>query len=333
MKTNYGKTSNFKNLWKRATQPNFSSLVWEEHHQIVTIQESGTCRVFAKVENKDKNWSSFVPCWDHTRVILSSNNSEISNYIHANYVDGFNEKKKFICTQAPKMNTVKRFWDMVWKENSRIIIMLMSLMTNTNADYNHYDKHQCYPYWHHEENGTVKIGDYNITTMKKRSCPHLTMTELCLTKKISKKSREIYHYSYTDWTIDGIPASPSHFYEFIRKVNVLDVAVKQRLKIFSEKLGPIIVHCTTGIGRTGIFCTTDYALFEMLNTSRISLPEIVRSIRQQRHSSVIIPEQYFFCYRVILHFISIVKKKKAKTYSNQTLPPNNSEIDVASLIG
>nr|ACE75355.1 protein tyrosine phosphatase [Glyptapanteles indiensis] len=322
MKPNDCEVSTFENLWARANQGNFSSLVWEEYQGIVNTQQSGTWKAFVKPKNRDKNRSSFVPCWDHTRVISLSYDFGISNYIHANYVDGFKDKRKFICTQAPTMNTVKSFWRMLWNENSRIIVMLMNLTFD--------NEEQCFPYWHREENGVINIGDYTIMTKTQRTGSHIITTDLLLVNKFSGESREIRHLSYTDWTNEGIPGNPSQFYEFVRRVNEVRSAVIRRLKIHHRQLGPIVVHCTTGIGRTGIFCTTDIALFQMINTLRVSLPAVVRSIRQQRHSSVIIPEQYFFCYRVVLHFISILKKK-TKMRRNKLQLPNSNEIDMMQL--
>ncbi|XP_074096380.1 LOW QUALITY PROTEIN: tyrosine-protein phosphatase non-receptor type 9-like [Cotesia typhae] len=309
-----------ENLWAKANQPNFSSLVWDEHHRIVSTEESGTWKaqkLQTKLENRDKNWSSLVPCWDHSRVFTWSYDLRISDYIHANYVSGFEDEKKFICTQAPRMNTVKTFWTMVWNENSRIIVMLINLTTNNEL--------QCYPYWHPAENGMVVIGDYKIRTLRKLTLAHITMTDLFLTKKYSGKSRQIFHFSFTDWTTDGTPGSPSEFYEFVRKVNQVRLAVARGLKTHRQQPAPIVVYCTTGIRRTGIFCTVDCALFQVISTLQISLPKIVRRIRQQRHSSVIVPEQYFFCYRVVLHFITIMKKKKNNT-RNKILP-NSGEIE------
>lgn len=313
--------STLESLWAKANQSNFSSLVWDEHHRIISTQESGTWKAFAKLENRNKNWSSFVPCWDHTRVVTWSYDLKISDYIHANYVSGFEDERKFICTQAPRINTVESFWKMVWNESSYIIVMLINLTTN--------NEYQCYPYWHRKENGIVEIGDYKITTLRKLTLAHITMTDLFLTKKSSGKSRQIFHFSYTNWTDDGIPGSPSDFYEFVRKVNEVRLAVARELKTHHQQPAPIVVHCTTGIGRTGIFCTVDYALFQMISTSQISLPKIVRSIRQQRHSSVIIPEQYFFCYRVVLYFITTMKKKK-KILDNKILL-NDGEIGIILL--
>ncbi|CAH2101437.1 unnamed protein product [Euphydryas editha] len=68
-------------------------------------------------------------------------------------------------------------------------------------------------------------------------------------------------------------------------------------------LGPIIVHCSAGVGRTGVFCAVDSCLSQLLKTKTISVPETVLKIRQQRYSSVPATEQYVFIYRILYEFV------------------------------
>lgn len=301
MEAHYFRDFGLKSLWKRANQPNFSSLVWEEYYWIVSAQDSGTWNAFQKFENRDKNRSNFVPCWDHTRVKLTTNNSTASDYIHANYVDGYKDTKKFICTQAPKMNTLNDFCRMVWNENSHIIVVLLNVTPSNEYSY-------C-RYWPLEDDNPFEVGQFTISRIEENVFLNCIVTTLRLTD-LSGVSRTIYHFLYTDWTADGFPNDVTEFYKFVLRVNLVRTsALRTMLKLKQDRLGPIIVHCETGIGRTGIFCTVDIAIYRMMKTAMVSLPKIVMGVREQRHSSVTTFEQYFFCYRVLLYLSSQIFKK------------------------
>nr|AOH69103.1 hypothetical protein A6F54_28 [Microplitis mediator bracovirus]AOH69105.1 hypothetical protein A6F54_30 [Microplitis mediator bracovirus] len=290
-----------KSLWKRANQPNFSSLVWEEYFFITNRQEPHTWKAFAILENSDKNRSNYIPCWDKTRVKLSQNGVP-SSYIHANYVNGFKDKKKFICTQGPMAHTVKDFWKMVWINNCHLIVVLI------NTTYN--DKDNYYQYWNLRESGQVQTGRYKIKTLKINEFSTFIMTVLELTDERTGTSRNVCHFLYTKWPENDFP-DVKEFYMFVLQVN--KALLKIRLIASSSHQtppGPVVVHCSTGIGRTGTFCAIDNAVIKLVETEQVSLPQIVTEIRQQRHSSVIIPEQYFFCYRVLIHLVSIMVKKE-----------------------
>lgn len=73
-----------------------------------------------------------------------------------------------------------------------------------------------------------------------------------LTDLESNTSREIIQFHYTTWPDFGVPSSPHAFLEFLYKVRAsggLDSSV-----------GPPVVHCSAGIGRSGTFCLVDSCL-------------------------------------------------------------------------
>src|SRR5260221_13780939 len=83
---------------------------------------------FPKPEHKSKNrYGNLLP-YDHSRVPLDANDDDgTSNYINANYVDGYKSPNRYIATQGPLLNTISDFWKMIWQTDSHQIVMLTNL--------------------------------------------------------------------------------------------------------------------------------------------------------------------------------------------------------------
>lgn len=161
-------------------------------------------------------------------------------------------------------------------------------------------------YWPLENNDTLETGQLTIRKMKEVIIFNFVVTIVHVSDR-SGVSCRICHFLYTDWAIDGYPDDAARFYKFVLKINQVRTFDVRKFNL--ERIGPVILHCETGISRTGTFCTIDIALCQMITSGMISLPKIVISIRQQRHSSITIFEQYFFCYRVRIYCLSRIFKK------------------------
>ncbi|CAH2106020.1 unnamed protein product [Euphydryas editha] len=101
--------------------PRYIERIYREHYTILNMQIIGSCEECKELENIKKNRYQNIECWDSTRVRLKN---QRSNYIHANYVDGFEQVRKFIVTQEPMDNTLEDYWSMVWQTGTRVIVML-----------------------------------------------------------------------------------------------------------------------------------------------------------------------------------------------------------------
>ena len=68
----------------------------------------------------------------------------------------------------------------------------------------------------------------------------------------SGEHKEVLQFHYTTWPDFGTPNSPAAFLDFL-------MAVRESGALDPE-VGPPIIHCSAGIGRSGTFCLVDTCL-------------------------------------------------------------------------
>nr|QZB49125.1 PTP [Cotesia vestalis bracovirus] len=288
---------NVKEFKRRAQESGFLEAIQLEHYQIVAQPHFGSCKHFSKQENSSKNRYDEIICWDETRVKITPK-EEDTDYIHANYVDSFETPKKYVATQGPLKNTVNQFWQLIWEQNSRIIVMLTELQTA--------GRENCAAYWHpyDDEQKIFQAGELSIKTVSETNKLRYVQTTFDVSNCITGESRLIKHYMYVDWPDHGVPSTWESFMGLYCDID------EEREKLLTEMqdepaLGPIVVHCVAGVGRTGVFCALDSCLNQLLKTKTISVPETVLKIRQQRYSSIPVTEQYVFIYRILYEFAKL----------------------------
>lgn len=269
-----------------------STTVGQEYDNIVQNKEwSGTFE--ASRANNYKNRYPNVKCFDHSRVVLQCDEQDDSDYINANYVDGFRQPKAYISTQGPLSRTAGDFWRMVWQANSRVIVMVTQAFEDGNE--------KCDIYWPtNEKNSSIKHGKYLVEFSSRDVNDDSITTRLILTNKLNEESRTITHFQFTSWPDFGVPQSATAFLKFrecIYKKQLEALAICR-----NNPYPPIIVHCSAGIGRTGTFITIDISINRYEETGLINIGGIVKKLRAQRFASIQTREQYAFCYRAIMEY-------------------------------
>ena len=80
----------------------------------------------------------------------------------------------------------------------------------------------------------------------------------------------------TSWPDHGVPdyATP------------LMILHKQSTNKWSPSKGPILVHCSAGVGRTGTFIAVDLALEQARKEGVVDIAGIVNRLRQQKMKMV-----------------------------------------------
>ncbi|XP_039459970.1 receptor-type tyrosine-protein phosphatase V-like [Oreochromis aureus] len=211
----------------------------EEFKELNEVGKELPTRAGDSEVNREKNrYPSILP-YDHCRVRLSVQNSyPHTDYINANFVPGGGSERDFICTQGPLPNTIADFWRMVWEQNVRIVVMVTALK--------HKDIVFCDKYWPLDP-GTVYHGLIQVTTVTRKQGPDCFITTINLRHRDCPTDRIITHYYYPSWPDRGVPKSQSSLCVFTEHV-------RQHLEAI-PCLGPAVVHCSAGIGRTGTFVT------------------------------------------------------------------------------
>uniref|UniRef100_A0A8C6VMG1 protein-tyrosine-phosphatase n=1 Tax=Naja naja TaxID=35670 RepID=A0A8C6VMG1_NAJNA len=215
-----------------------------------------------------------------SRVYLKPRNpvDALSTYINANYIRGYAGKEKaFIATQGPMINTVNDFWLMVWQEDSPVIVMITKLKEKNE---------KCVLYWP-EKRGIY--GKVEVLVDNVQECENYTIRNLTL--KQGNLSRNVKHYWYTSWPDHKTPVSAQPLLQLM-----LDVEEDKKA---STDRGPIIVHCSAGIGRTGCFIATAIGCHQLREEGAVDALSIVCQLRLDRGGMVQTSEQYEFVHHAL----------------------------------
>uniref|UniRef100_A0AC35GJR7 Protein-tyrosine-phosphatase n=1 Tax=Panagrolaimus sp. PS1159 TaxID=55785 RepID=A0AC35GJR7_9BILA len=231
--------------------------------------------------NKLKNRYTNVTAYDHTRVLLEPiDNIPGSDYINANHIDGYLKSRAYIATQGPTPETMDDFWRMVWEQNSNVIVMLTRLEEGGRP--------KCEQYWPNRDK-TV-YGRIIVTILDTVELAHYTIRTFKIDNMIEKQAREVKHLQYTAWPDHGVPDHPTPFLMFLKRVKALA----------APNAGPIISHCSAGIGRTGAFIAIDCMLDRLRHENTVDIYECVTQLRAQRAYMVQTDDQYIFIHDAVL---------------------------------
>ncbi|KAM9342994.1 receptor-type tyrosine-protein phosphatase V-like isoform 2-T4 [Pholidichthys leucotaenia] len=238
--------------------------------------------------NRDKNRYPYILPYDHCRVRLSIQNSyPPSDYINANFVPGGGSERDFICTQGPLPHTVADFWRMVWEQNVRMIVMVTALQYK--------DIVLCENYWPLKP-GTVYHGLLQVTTVTSKQGPDYFITTINLRQRDSPTDRIITHYYYPSWPDQGVPKNPTSLCAFTE-------LVRQHLEAV-PRLGPAVVHCSAGIGRSGTFVALLWLMQLCVRGIRPNIRAAVQDLRLHRMRMVQTLEQYVFVHQCLFYWLN-----------------------------
>ncbi|CAG9569793.1 unnamed protein product [Danaus chrysippus] len=272
-------------------------------------------------ENQPKNRYPDIKAYDQTRVKLTQiDGISGSDYINANYVMGYKERKQFICAQGPTDTTVNDFWRMIWEHDLELIVMLTNL--------EEYSKVKCSKYWPDDVRGGRAFGSISVYHVAEKRYSDYIVRELKISKQplnsdgqpvvenngVAKRNgdcgmsdsvptsprdnksadcRLVRQYHFLMWKDFAAPEHPHSILKFIKRVN----------EAWSSMVGrPVVVHCSAGVGRTGTLVALDCLLEQLRATGHASVFNTVAELRRQRNFLVQSLKQYVFVYRALVEY-------------------------------
>ncbi|OVA01526.1 Protein-tyrosine phosphatase [Macleaya cordata] len=241
-------------------------------NRIKKVDMMESCREALQNVNFPKNRYTDVVPFDENRVVLKSSKDSRSSgrgYINASFIEvgSTASVSQFIATQGPLPETCEDFWEMVIQYHCPVIVMLTRLVDN-------YKMVKCADYFQSED-GPREFGNIRITTKWKRTTD-TSLVLRCLEvkyKESEKPPHSVLHIQYPEWPDHGVPKDTLAVREIVKRIYHIPL-----------ELGPIVVHCSAGIGRTGAFCTILNTIQRILagNMTALNLGHTVSIFRSQR---------------------------------------------------
>jgi len=250
-------------------------------------------------ENFRKNRYKNILPFEKTRVIIEETEGVLgSGYISANFISGEmpGTEKTYVATQGPLQHTLGDFWRMIWEHKITSIVMLANEIEN--------GKEKVFPYW--PEMSNLEIDNFVLSRISQvnQDDVHVIIRKINIHNLKTGETREVEQLQYTGWPDQGLPATTDGFRYVLDQVMTYD---EKHLE--NTKPPPILVHCSAGIGRTGVFCAVHSVIAKINNLLTKSLTEtpnklefksVVLRMREERAGMIQTQEQYTFCYHAAL---------------------------------
>jgi len=271
-------------------------MVYQQICNKATINHDYSLSDSKRPEFKSRNRYRDVSPYDHSRIKLKRDGID---YINANLVQVHKANRKYILAQGPLPHTCGHFWLMVWEQDSAAVLMLNRVVEK--------GRKKCDPYFptgsQNEGDDEIFFDDVQIkvTYVNETNMNYFVIRKLLLTDLLTNSSKEVLQFHYTTWPDFGVPESPQAFLYFLMSV--------RNHGVLGDNVGPPVIHCSAGIGRSGTFCLVDTCLVFVekshdLNT--IDIQEILMEMRKCRMGLIQTHDQLRFSYLAIIEGAKLI---------------------------
>ncbi|XP_043534741.1 FERM and PDZ domain-containing protein 2 isoform X3 [Chiloscyllium plagiosum] len=243
------------------------------------------CRVGKSPENREKNRYRDILPYDKTRVRVG-----VHGYINASYIRMpiGSEEYVYIACQGPLPGTTNDFWQMIWENKVGIIAM----MTREHER----GKVKCHRYWPDKMYKPMRVNKYQLILENQQILDSFEINAMKMTDSETGEVHYVKHLQFVTWPDHGTPNSSEQLVRFILCMREV------------HHQGPTVVHCSAGIGRSGVLICTDVLLSLINKELSFDIMDIVRNMRRQRHGMIQTKDQYLFCYNIVLEILESIQQ-------------------------
>ncbi|XP_064141674.1 tyrosine-protein phosphatase non-receptor type 13 isoform X8 [Loxodonta africana] len=270
----------------------------KELESLQELKPLDQCLIGQTKENRKKNRYKNILPYDATRVPLGDE----GGYINASFIKISVGKEEFvyIACQGPLPTTVGDFWQMIWEQKSTVIAMMTQEVEG--------EKIKCQRYWPNTLGKTTMVSDrLRLALVRMQQLKGFVVRAMTLEDIQTGEVRHISHLNFTAWPDHDTPSQPDDLLTFISYMRHI------------RNSGPIITHCSAGIGRSGTLICIDVVLGLISQDLEFDISDLVRCMRLQRHGMVQTEDQYIFCYQVILYVLTRLQAEEEQKEQQQPL--------------